>query len=125
MRFAGWSGTYGNYVQIDHGGGIWTGYAHIRPGGTFVGAGQWVEAGDLVSTGSAFPADILSSKPGVGLGVQGTVTAVSDEGKGWMRVDVETEAGISQRWLRVPEDRPRPVIERGMEVTPAKRFHAP
>ncbi len=87
--------------------------------------GQWVEAGDLVSTGSAFPADILSSRPGVSLGVQGTVTAVKDEGKGWVRVDVETEAGISQRWLRLPDDRPRPVIEKGMEVTPALRFHAP
>ncbi len=32
VRFAGWSGTYGNYVQIDHGGGVWTGYAHIRAG---------------------------------------------------------------------------------------------
>ena len=45
--------------------------------------------------GSAFPADILGSKPGVALGVQGTVTDVKDEGKGWLRVDVETEAGIS------------------------------
>jgi murein DD-endopeptidase MepM/ murein hydrolase activator NlpD len=50
VRFAGWSGTYGNYVQIDHGGGVWTGYAHIRPGGTFVGAGQWVEAGQNIAS---------------------------------------------------------------------------
>jgi len=50
VRFAGWSGTYGNYVQIDHGGGIWTGYAHIRPGGTFVGTGQWVEAGQNIAS---------------------------------------------------------------------------
>ncbi len=50
VRFAGWSGTYGNYVQIDHGGGIWTGYAHIRPGGTFVGSGQWVEAGQNIAS---------------------------------------------------------------------------
>jgi hypothetical protein len=60
--------------------------------------GQWVEAGDLLSTGSAFPADILGSKPGVSLGVQGTITMVRME-KGWLRVDVETEAGISKRWL--------------------------
>ncbi len=50
VRFAGYSGTYGNYVQIDHGGGIWTGYAHIRPGGTFVGAGQWVESGQNIAS---------------------------------------------------------------------------
>ncbi|QEO16226.1 M23 family metallopeptidase [Agromyces intestinalis] len=50
VRFAGWSGTYGNYVQIDHGGGIWTGYAHIRPGGTFVGVGQWVDAGQNIAS---------------------------------------------------------------------------
>ena len=50
VRFAGWSGTYGNYVQIDHGGGVWTGYAHIRPGGTFVGAGQWVDSGENIAS---------------------------------------------------------------------------
>jgi murein DD-endopeptidase MepM/ murein hydrolase activator NlpD len=50
VRFAGWSGTYGNYVQIDHGGGVWTGYAHIRPGGTFVGTGQWVGSGENIAS---------------------------------------------------------------------------
>lgn len=50
VRFAGWSGTYGNYVQIDHGGGVWTGYAHIRPGGTFVGVGEWVGAGQNIAS---------------------------------------------------------------------------
>ncbi|MGI9821937.1 M23 family metallopeptidase [Agromyces sp. Marseille-Q5079] len=49
VRYAGWSGTYGNYVQIDHGGGVWTGYAHIRDGGTFVGTGQWVESGQNIA----------------------------------------------------------------------------
>ncbi len=85
--------------------------------------GQWVEAGDLLSNGSAFPADILGSKPGVALGVQGVVTGVKDEGKGWLRVDVETEAGISQRWLRLPADRPRPVIEVGDQVVTGQRFY--
>ncbi|MBJ7455180.1 MAG: hypothetical protein JHC74_03880 [Thermoleophilia bacterium] len=88
-----------------------------------VSDGQWVEAGDLLSSGSAFPADILGSKPGVSIGVQGTITAVKDEGKGWLRVDVETEAGISPRWLRLPADRPRPVIEKGMQVSPGQRFY--
>ena len=87
--------------------------------------GQWVEAGDLLSAGSAFPADILGSKPGVAIGVQGTVTKVKDEGKGWLRVDVETEAGISQRWLRLPSDRPRPAIVAGDQVLTGQRFHAP
>ena len=50
VRFAGYSGTYGNYVQIDHGGGIWTGYAHIRPGGRFVGTGEWVETGQNIAS---------------------------------------------------------------------------
>ncbi|GAA1522035.1 murein DD-endopeptidase MepM/ murein hydrolase activator NlpD [Agromyces terreus] len=50
VRYAGWSGTYGNYVQIDHGGGVWTGYAHIRDGGTYVGTGQWVEAGQNIAS---------------------------------------------------------------------------
>ncbi len=86
--------------------------------------GQWVEAGDLLTTGSAFPADILDSSPGVRIGVAGTVTAVADEGDGWLRVDVETEAGVSQRFLRLPQDRPRPVLEAGMEVRPEMRFFA-
>ncbi len=85
--------------------------------------GQWVEAGDLLSNGSAFPADILGSKPGVAIGVQGVITGVKDEGKGWLRVDVETEAGISKRWLRLPTDRPRPVIEAGTEVSTGQRFY--
>ncbi|WP_395245728.1 M23 family metallopeptidase [Agromyces sp. MMS24-K17] len=50
VRFSGWSGTYGNYIQIDHGGGIWTGYAHIRDGGRFVGVGQWVDAGQNIAS---------------------------------------------------------------------------
>jgi DNA-directed RNA polymerase subunit beta' len=84
--------------------------------------GQWVEAGDLLSAGSAFPADILGSKPGVAIGVTGRITAVKSEKGGWLRVDVETEAGISQRWLRLPSDRPGPVIEKNMQVTAGERF---
>lgn len=56
--YAGYNGGYGNYIKIDHGGGIGTGYAHIRPGGFFVGYGQQVNAGDLIgsegNTGNAF-----------------------------------------------------------------------
>lgn len=56
--YVGYNGGYGNYIKIDHGGGIATGYAHIRPGGFFVGNGQWVNAGQLIAsigrTGNAF-----------------------------------------------------------------------
>ncbi|MEV4687008.1 peptidoglycan DD-metalloendopeptidase family protein [Microbacterium sp. LWH3-1.2] len=56
--YAGWNGGYGNYIKIDHGGGIGTGYGHIRSGGIFVGVGQWVNAGQLIAsegnTGNSF-----------------------------------------------------------------------
>lgn len=48
--YAGYNGGYGNYIKIDHGGNIGTGYAHIRPGGIFVGRGQWVKAGQLIAS---------------------------------------------------------------------------
>ncbi|WP_353807471.1 M23 family metallopeptidase [Agromyces sp. SYSU T00194] len=51
--YAGYSGTYGNFIKIDHGNGIATGYAHIRYGGVFVGVGQTVSAGqNIASSGS-------------------------------------------------------------------------
>ncbi|TFD77332.1 cell wall-binding protein [Cryobacterium sp. Sr8] len=51
--YAGRLGTYGNYVLIDHGGGVSTGYAHIRDGGIFVRNGQRVGTGQAIaSTGS-------------------------------------------------------------------------
>ncbi|MFE7844553.1 M23 family metallopeptidase [Microbacterium sp. NPDC057407] len=56
--YAGYNGGYGNYIKIDHGGGIGTGYAHIRNGGFHVRYGQRVNAGDLIgsegNTGNAF-----------------------------------------------------------------------
>jgi DNA-directed RNA polymerase subunit beta' len=91
--------------------------------------GEWVEAGDLLTVGSAFPGDILGSHPGVALGVQGTVRAVENEGPDqhgavWLRVDVETEAGISPRHLRLPADRPLPDIPVGEYVRTGQRFQA-
>ena len=51
--YAGWSGTYGNFIKIDHGNGFSTGYAHIRSGGVFVGYGQTVSVGqNIASAGS-------------------------------------------------------------------------
>ncbi|WP_375386759.1 peptidoglycan DD-metalloendopeptidase family protein [uncultured Microbacterium sp.] len=56
--YAGYNGGYGNYIKIDHGGGIATGYGHIAPDGIFVGYGQWVNAGDQIAaegnTGNSF-----------------------------------------------------------------------
>lgn len=43
-----WSG-YGYCVIIDHGGGVWTLYGHIRKGGIRVSAGDKVNRGDVVA----------------------------------------------------------------------------
>jgi murein DD-endopeptidase MepM/ murein hydrolase activator NlpD len=47
--YAGWYGTYGNFVLIDHGGGVQTGYAHIVNGGILVGVGQSVGVGTNIA----------------------------------------------------------------------------
>jgi murein DD-endopeptidase MepM/ murein hydrolase activator NlpD len=50
-------GTYGNFILINHGGGISTGYAHIANGRTFVRIGAQVSTGthiaDVGSTGGS------------------------------------------------------------------------
>ena len=50
-------GTYGNFILIDHGGGISTGYAHIANGRTFVTIGEQVSTGthiaDVGTTGGS------------------------------------------------------------------------
>ncbi len=52
---AGWYGGYGNYILIDHGGGISTGYGHCSQ--IFVAAGQTVQRGQAIgavgSTGAS------------------------------------------------------------------------
>jgi len=56
--YAGRNGGYGNYIKIDHGGGIGTGYGHIRDGGIYVRVGQQVSAGQQIAavgnTGNSF-----------------------------------------------------------------------
>jgi murein DD-endopeptidase MepM/ murein hydrolase activator NlpD len=56
--YAGYNGGYGNYIKIDHGGGVATGYGHIMPGGIYVSYGQWVDAGQTIAgegnTGNSF-----------------------------------------------------------------------
>jgi murein DD-endopeptidase MepM/ murein hydrolase activator NlpD len=48
--YAGPNGTYGNYIRVDHGGGITTGYAHIVNGGIGVNVGQNVSAGTRIAS---------------------------------------------------------------------------
>ncbi|MDF2555424.1 MAG: mepM 1, partial [Microbacterium sp.] len=49
---------YGNYIRINHGGGVGTGYGHIVNGGLYVRRGQYVNAGQLIAavgnTGGSF-----------------------------------------------------------------------
>jgi murein DD-endopeptidase MepM/ murein hydrolase activator NlpD len=49
VTYAGWNGTLGNYVQIEHGDGTSSGYGHIVNGGILVGYGQWVHAGQVIA----------------------------------------------------------------------------
>jgi len=48
--YSGYYGTYGNFIEISHGDGVSTGYAHIRDGGRFVSSGTWVEAGQVIAS---------------------------------------------------------------------------
>ncbi|MBT2485036.1 MULTISPECIES: peptidoglycan DD-metalloendopeptidase family protein [unclassified Microbacterium] len=58
VDYAASNGNYGNYVRIQHGGGISTGYAHIKPGGIIVRRGQQVKSGQVIAyagdTGRSF-----------------------------------------------------------------------
>lgn len=47
--YAGWNGGYGNFILINHGGGISTGYAHIANGKTFVRFGEQVSTGTHIA----------------------------------------------------------------------------
>jgi murein DD-endopeptidase MepM/ murein hydrolase activator NlpD len=47
--YAGWSGSYGYFITIDHGDGISTGYAHIVSGGIMVSNGQQVVVGQQIA----------------------------------------------------------------------------
>ena len=48
ITYAGWNGGYGNYIRIDHGGGVTSGYGHIVSGGIAVGYGQYVAPGQVI-----------------------------------------------------------------------------
>ena len=49
VEAAGPLGTYGNWILIDHGNGIETGYAHIANGETLVSTGEAVVAGQVIA----------------------------------------------------------------------------
>ncbi len=47
--FAGYNGGYGNFILLDNGDGISTGYGHIVNGGILVSAGEQVSAGQQIA----------------------------------------------------------------------------
>ena len=47
--FAGYNGGYGNFILLDNGDGISTGYGHIVSGGILVSAGQQVSGGQQIA----------------------------------------------------------------------------
>ncbi len=49
VEYAGWNGTYGIFVRINHGNGLTTGYAHIQQGGIIVQIGQPVAVGQQIA----------------------------------------------------------------------------
>ncbi|MFX9284149.1 M23 family metallopeptidase, partial [Acinetobacter baumannii] len=46
VTFAGWHGGHGNYLRLDHGGGIGTGYGHMSR--LAVTAGMAVRRGQVI-----------------------------------------------------------------------------
>jgi murein DD-endopeptidase MepM/ murein hydrolase activator NlpD len=49
VDYAGPNGNYGNYIRIQHGGGVATGYAHIVNGGFAVRSGARVSSGQVIA----------------------------------------------------------------------------
>ncbi|WP_431074386.1 peptidoglycan DD-metalloendopeptidase family protein [Microbacterium phyllosphaerae] len=49
VDYAGPRGNYGNYIRIQHGGGVSSGYAHIRDGGFAVRNGAQVSSGQVIA----------------------------------------------------------------------------
>jgi murein DD-endopeptidase MepM/ murein hydrolase activator NlpD len=50
VKIAGWNvwGNWGNSIIIDHGSGLWTGYAHMQDGSMTVETGDSVSQGDTL-----------------------------------------------------------------------------
>lgn len=50
VEYAGWNGGYGNFILIDHGGGVESAYGHIVNGGTLVQSGEQVIVGEQIAS---------------------------------------------------------------------------
>jgi DNA-directed RNA polymerase subunit beta' len=93
-------------------------YDFIKRTQITVNNGQWVDAGDLITIGSAFPPDILEATSGVFPRVTGRVKKVTSErgSDGWFKIDFETPDGKETRWAHIPPSRAPWLPEAGMEV---------
>lgn len=49
VEYAGWLGTFGYFIRINHSNGLTTGYAHIQEGSIKVSIGQQVQAGQYIA----------------------------------------------------------------------------
>ncbi|HQK72896.1 MAG TPA: M23 family metallopeptidase [Clostridiales bacterium] len=49
VEYAGWDGSYGNTIIINHGGGVKTRYAHLQGGSLQVYPGKYVSAGQAIA----------------------------------------------------------------------------
>jgi DNA-directed RNA polymerase subunit beta' len=93
-------------------------YDYLKRTQFLVNHGQWVEAGDLLTIGSAFPPDILEATSGVFLHVDGRVKKVTNlkDEDGWYKVDIDTADGKETRWVHIPPARASWLPEAGMDV---------
>jgi DNA-directed RNA polymerase subunit beta' len=84
--------------------------------------GQWVEAGDLLTIGSAYPADILESTSGIFLSAAGRIASARVGKDGWVKVEVEGEEGVEVRFLRVPSEKAKTIAAalKGAEASPGE-----
>lgn len=49
VSYSGWLGTGGNFIRLNHGDGITTGYMHLQEGSLYVKFGESVETGQLIA----------------------------------------------------------------------------
>ncbi|WP_310671958.1 peptidoglycan DD-metalloendopeptidase family protein [Pontimonas sp.] len=49
VSYAGWLGTGGNFIRLNHGDGVTTGYMHLQSGSMYVNFGERVQTGQLIA----------------------------------------------------------------------------
>lgn len=49
VSYAGWLGTAGNFIRLNHGDGVTTGYMHLQSGSMYVNFGERVQTGQLIA----------------------------------------------------------------------------